>query len=96
MRHTITPSLWTGLALGPAAWISAQQLGFLLASFCVSGGPGLILGIHTVALGLAGLSIFLCLQGWRGTGTHGGRAERHFLGGVGAMLGAICALAILS
>ena len=32
----------------------------------------------------------------RGTGTHGGRTERYFLRGLGAMLGGILLLAIMA
>jgi hypothetical protein len=96
MRHTIGAKVWTGLALPPLAWFVAQQLSFSFASICVQRSPALVLGIHGAAAVLAGLGILLCWQGSRGTDTHGGRAERHFLCGLGALLGGILLLAILA
>ncbi len=92
-RHTIRPGLWTGLALGPLAWVLAQQVSLTLVTLCVAGGPAFILATHIATLALATLGIVLCWRGWRGTG---GRAECHFLGGLGALLGGIFLVAILA
>ena len=74
----------------------SRSASFNVASICVQGSPAVALGIHGAAADLAGLGMFLCGQGMRGTGTHGGRTERYFLCGLGAMLGAILLLAILA
>jgi hypothetical protein len=95
-RHTITPGLWAGLALAPLAWFVSQQVSYSLASFCIWGRSSVILAIHGVALVVAGLGILICWRGFRGTGAHGGRTERHFLCGTGALLGTILMFAILA
>lgn len=99
LRHKPGAAAWIGLALGPLAWAASQQVGYLLAGLaCGPTGWRAILAVNGVAALLALAGAALCWHARRHGGADEGesRAERGFVGGMGAALGLLFATVIVA
>ena len=95
--------LWGGLLLGPVAWISHQQVSYLLVYWaCGSGGMFVFHVLTILLLLLAGLGVYLAWTAWRHSGPEwadeGGTVSdrSRFLALTGLLLNGLFSLVILA
>ena len=98
VRHTISPGIGTGLALGPAAWFLTQQVSYDLASRpCGFVPPMAVLLVNLVGLAVVAVGAGLCWRSWRlpvAAPEPASRAERNFAAGLGFTLCCLFAITI--
>src|SRR3954454_4789006 len=98
VRHTISPGIGTGLALGPAAWFITQQVSYDLASKpCGFVPPTVMLLVNLLGLAVVAVGAWLCWQSWRlpvAAPQPASRTERNFAAGLGFTLCCLFAITI--